>query len=154
MKATNYDLTAPLNRQSFAHDFTFRSVIAQCRFDGNQLAEIDLHPVEDEYGAPLTESGIPRLVTDEKMADSIIRQITDQTSAYGLPPLHLARNKASPSSVLDLPAPRRRRNRFHDGRPHCPGLDESRNRTPSQGLSLRPARRTAESLSPGGPSRR
>ncbi|MEI9985750.1 MAG: CapA family protein [Aliidongia sp.] len=90
-KATDYDLTAPLNQESFAHDFTFRSVIALCRFADGQLAGIELHPIEDGYGAPLTESGIPRLVTDDKMSDSILRQITDQTTAYGLPALHLTR---------------------------------------------------------------
>jgi poly-gamma-glutamate synthesis protein (capsule biosynthesis protein) len=87
-KATDYDLTAPLNRQSFAHEFTFHGVIAQCRFQDNALAEIRLHPVEEGYGAPLTESGIPRLVTDRKLADAIIGEITAQTKAYGLPDLH------------------------------------------------------------------
>ncbi len=56
-KATDYDLTAPLNRESFAHDFTFRSVIAVSRFEGNQLAELRLYPVEDGYGERLTLSG-------------------------------------------------------------------------------------------------
>ncbi len=60
-KATDYDLTAPLNRESFAHDFTFRSVIAVSRFEGNQLAELRLYPVEDGYGERLPLSGIPRL---------------------------------------------------------------------------------------------
>ena len=94
-KATDYDLTAPLNEQSFAHDFTFRSVIAQCRFENGQLAGIELHPIEDGYGAPLTESGIPRLVADDKLAESILRQITDQTAAYGLPTLHLTRENGA-----------------------------------------------------------
>ena len=34
-KATEYDLTAPLNKAYFAHAFTFQSVIAECRFAGN-----------------------------------------------------------------------------------------------------------------------
>ncbi len=33
-KATEYDLTAPLNKQYFAHAFTFQSVIAEARFQG------------------------------------------------------------------------------------------------------------------------
>jgi poly-gamma-glutamate synthesis protein (capsule biosynthesis protein) len=86
-KATAYDLTAPLNRQSFAHDFTFRSVVARCRFAGGQLAAIELSPIEDRYGAPLTESGIPRLVTDDKTGDAIIGQIDTQNARFGLPPL-------------------------------------------------------------------
>jgi poly-gamma-glutamate synthesis protein (capsule biosynthesis protein) len=88
-KATDYDLTAPLNRQSFAHDFTFRSVIAVSRFEGNQLAELKLYPVEDGYGERLTRSGIPRLVTDQSVAMAIFKQISDATHQYGLPELDL-----------------------------------------------------------------
>ncbi len=86
-KATDYDLTAPLNRESFAHDFTFRSVIALSRFNGNQLAELRLYPVEDGYGERLTKSGIPRLVRDPGVAAAIFKQITDATLKFGLPRL-------------------------------------------------------------------
>jgi poly-gamma-glutamate capsule biosynthesis protein CapA/YwtB (metallophosphatase superfamily) len=89
-KATDYDLTAPLNRESFAHDFTFRSVIALSRFAGNQLAELRLYPVEDGYGERLTRSGIPRLVADPGIAAAIIKQITDATVQFGLPRLDLS----------------------------------------------------------------
>ncbi len=89
-KATDYDLTAPLNTGSFAHAFTFESVVVQCRFDDNQLAQIQLYPVEDGYGARLTESGIPRLVTDDATATAIFRQITDRTQQFGLPQLNVA----------------------------------------------------------------
>ncbi|MEP6885741.1 MAG: CapA family protein [Gammaproteobacteria bacterium] len=85
-KATDYDLTAPLNRDSFAHDFTFRSVIAVCRFEGNQLAELKLYPVEDGYGERLPLSGIPRLVKDSSVSATIFRQVADATAAFGLPP--------------------------------------------------------------------
>ncbi len=86
-KATDYDLTAPLNTQSFAHDFTFRTVVAMSRFEGNQLAEVKLYPVEDGYGERLPKSGIPRLVSDGGTAAAIIKQITDATGQFGLPPL-------------------------------------------------------------------
>jgi poly-gamma-glutamate synthesis protein (capsule biosynthesis protein) len=86
-KATDYDLTAPLNRDSFAHDFTFRSVIAVSRFAGNQLAELRLYPVEDGYGERLTLSGIPRLVKDSGVAAAIFQQAADATAGFGLPPL-------------------------------------------------------------------
>lgn len=89
-KATEYDLTAPLNTASFAHAFTFQSVVAECRFDGNQLAQIELHPIEEGYGAKLTESGIPRSVTDAATAAAIFGQITDQTEAFGLPKLNVS----------------------------------------------------------------
>jgi poly-gamma-glutamate synthesis protein (capsule biosynthesis protein) len=88
-KATDYDLTAPLNRGSFAHDFTFRSVIALSRFEGNQLAELKLYPVEDGYGERLPLSGIPRLVKDPKVSAAIFKQITDATEGFGLPHLTL-----------------------------------------------------------------
>ena len=45
-----YDLTAPLNKLYFANAFTFQSVIAEVRFQGNQLSEVVLHPVELGYG--------------------------------------------------------------------------------------------------------
>jgi poly-gamma-glutamate synthesis protein (capsule biosynthesis protein) len=86
-KATAYDLTAPLNEASFAHDFTFRSVIAVSRFQGNQLSELRLYPIEDGYGERLPRSGIPRRVTEQPVASAIFKQIEDQTRRYGLPPL-------------------------------------------------------------------
>jgi poly-gamma-glutamate synthesis protein (capsule biosynthesis protein) len=84
-KATDYDLTAPLNKQSFAHAYTFQSVIAEARFDGNQLAEVRLHPVELGYGDKLTTSGIPRLVSEAVTAREIIGQVASQTMKFGLP---------------------------------------------------------------------
>ena len=92
-KATPYDLTAPLNAGSFAHDFTFHGVIAHCRFAHGELAGIDLDPLELGYGAPLTESGIPRLATDAKTIDQITNEILEMTRAYGLPALHLTRRE-------------------------------------------------------------
>jgi poly-gamma-glutamate synthesis protein (capsule biosynthesis protein) len=88
-KATEYDLTAPLNKAYFANAFTFQSVIASCRFEGNQLSQIVLHPVEEGYGAKLTESGIPQLVTNAATAAAIFKQIADQTAAFGLPKLNV-----------------------------------------------------------------
>jgi poly-gamma-glutamate capsule biosynthesis protein CapA/YwtB (metallophosphatase superfamily) len=89
-KATDYDLTAPLNHDSFAHDFTFRSVIAVSRFEDNQLAELRLYPIEDGYGERLPLSGIPRLVKDPKLAAAIFKQLSDATRRFGLPPLELS----------------------------------------------------------------
>jgi poly-gamma-glutamate synthesis protein (capsule biosynthesis protein) len=88
-KATEYDLTAPLNKSFFAHAFTFQSVIAEVRFQDNQLSEVVLHPVELGYGDRLTTSGIPRLVTDEAAARAILGQIVAQTTRFGLPALEL-----------------------------------------------------------------
>lgn len=88
-KATDYDLTAPLNRASFAHAFTFQSVLASCRFDGRQLSRVELHPIELGYGSTLMESGIPLLATDAATTRSIFRQIVDQTARFGLPTLNI-----------------------------------------------------------------
>jgi len=84
-KATPYDLSAPLNKVSFAHDFTFRSVIAVSRFDGARFVELRLYPIEEGYGDRLTDSGIPRLVKDPTVRNAIIQQITAATALYGLP---------------------------------------------------------------------
>ncbi len=86
-KATDYDLTAPLNHEFFAHDFTFRSVIAVSRFEADQLAELRLYPVEDGYGERLPLSGIPRLVRDPAVCASIFGQVRDATMRFGLPQL-------------------------------------------------------------------
>lgn len=88
-RATDYDLTAPLNAGYFAHEFTFQSVIAEARFSGQALAEIVLHPVELGYGDRLTTSGIPRLVTEPAQAREIIGQVVEQTAAFGLPALEI-----------------------------------------------------------------
>jgi poly-gamma-glutamate synthesis protein (capsule biosynthesis protein) len=86
-KATDYDLTAPLNASYFANAFTFQSVIAEARFIGNELSQLVLHPVELGYGERLTTSGIPRLVADESRAREIIGQIEAQNAQFGLPAL-------------------------------------------------------------------
>ena len=89
-KTTDYDLTAPLNNATFAHPLTFQSVLVRCRFDGNQLSQIELHPVELGYGQTLTESGIPRLVSDASVATSIFSQIVTQTKQFELPSLKIS----------------------------------------------------------------
>lgn len=86
-KATDYDLSAPLNVGSFDHAFTFQSVVAEVRFAGNQLSEVLLHPVELGYGDRLTRSGVPRLVTDETAAREILGQVDAETKRFGLPTL-------------------------------------------------------------------
>jgi poly-gamma-glutamate synthesis protein (capsule biosynthesis protein) len=94
-RATEYDLSAPLNAESFAHAFTFQTVVADVRFEGNQLSQIVLHPVELGYGRPLTESGVPRLVADKATAADIFRQINEQTAQFGLPELNIRYTKTT-----------------------------------------------------------
>jgi poly-gamma-glutamate synthesis protein (capsule biosynthesis protein) len=86
-RATDYDLTAPLNAESFAHDFTFQSVLAQAIFAHGRLSALKLHPVWLGYGENLRTSGTPRLETDPARAQAIFENIAARTKAYGLPPL-------------------------------------------------------------------
>jgi len=99
-RATEYDLTAPLNAGYFANAFTFQSVIAEVRFSGNELAEVVLHPVELGYGDRLTTSGVPRLVTDPAAAREITGQIVKQTAQFGLPELGLRHD--GPRAVITI----------------------------------------------------
>jgi poly-gamma-glutamate synthesis protein (capsule biosynthesis protein) len=89
-RATEYDLSAPLNADAFANEFTFQGVIARCRFAGGELERIELYPVEEGYGRTVPESGIPQLVTDEVAARAIIEQVSTRTAAFGLPNLPLS----------------------------------------------------------------
>ena len=86
-RATPYDLTAPLNRTSFAHPFTFDSMIARCRYSGGRLEQIELHPVNLGYGSPLLTSGVPRLMDDPLHAQALMRQVLEQNRILGLPAL-------------------------------------------------------------------
>ncbi len=86
-RATDYDLTAPLNAASYATPFTFQSVLAQVTVTGGQLSGIRLYPVSLGYGANLRSSGTPRLVTDARKGSAILGQVSERTRAFGLPEL-------------------------------------------------------------------
>ena len=88
-RATDYDLTAPLNKASFANTFTFESILAECQFEHAELARITLRPVEEGYGSRLLESGLPRLVSNDTHAADIIAQIAARNAEFGLPALNL-----------------------------------------------------------------
>lgn len=88
-RATDYDLTAPLNAGSFANRHTFQSVIAVPRFAGGKLAEIALHPIDLGYGENLRTSGTPRVPQDAATADAILERLRQATTDYGLPPLDM-----------------------------------------------------------------
>jgi poly-gamma-glutamate capsule biosynthesis protein CapA/YwtB (metallophosphatase superfamily) len=87
-EVTPYDLTAVLNEASFANDFTFQTVIAQSTFEKQKLKQIRLYAVDLRYGAPLTESGIPRLASPA-VAAAIFKRVNDATAQYKLPALHM-----------------------------------------------------------------
>lgn len=83
-RATDYDLTAPLNAGSFATAFTFQSVLAQVSFAHGAVSLIRLYPVSLGYGDNLRTSGTPRLETRTAQAHATIEQIVQRTGAYGL----------------------------------------------------------------------
>jgi poly-gamma-glutamate capsule biosynthesis protein CapA/YwtB (metallophosphatase superfamily) len=80
--ATDADLTARLNAQTFDDEEIFRAVLARMRFDGGTLAEIRLHPVELGYGEPLTRSGIPRTASPEAAAE-ILERLRGMSEPFG-----------------------------------------------------------------------
>lgn len=81
-QATDADLTALLNAQSFANEVTFESVAAVNRFTGRRVSEVRLYPIDLGYGAPLTRSGVPRLATGTK-ARKIIARLQESSRDFG-----------------------------------------------------------------------
>jgi poly-gamma-glutamate capsule biosynthesis protein CapA/YwtB (metallophosphatase superfamily) len=100
VRATQYDLTAPLNKSSFASDFYFQSVIAVSLFSGKNLKNVTLYPVQEGYGDPLTISGLPRRVADKTAGLAIVNQIVTKTTEFGLPPPKLQWNDALGAAVV------------------------------------------------------
>jgi poly-gamma-glutamate capsule biosynthesis protein CapA/YwtB (metallophosphatase superfamily) len=99
-KATDYDLTAPLNAASFATDYTFQGVLAQATFSRGRLAAIKLYPVSLGYGETLRTSGTPRLESEPERARAVFKQISDHTLAYGLAPLDMRIGNNSGAVVI------------------------------------------------------
>jgi len=72
-KATDADLTALLNKESFANELTFQTIVAVARFDQKGVAEIRLYPVDLGYGKVLRESGTPRMASPETATKMLTR---------------------------------------------------------------------------------
>ena len=81
-KATDADFENVLNAESFAGTLPFESVITESRFDHGQVTEIRLYPVELGYGLKLTESGIPR-VASQDAASRILKRIQGMSAPLG-----------------------------------------------------------------------
>ncbi len=81
-KATAADLNAVINARHFAQPEVFETVLPIVRFEGAELAEIVLHPIDLGQGDPLTSSGIPRLARGEQ-ADRILNRVRDASVAFG-----------------------------------------------------------------------
>jgi hypothetical protein len=80
-RATAADLNGVVNARHFARQEVFETVLPIVRFDGAELAEIALHPIDLGHGDPLTLSGVPRLAGREQ-ADRILRRIRDASAAF------------------------------------------------------------------------
>jgi poly-gamma-glutamate synthesis protein (capsule biosynthesis protein) len=81
-KATDADLAALLNARGFSDERVFETVVALSRFEGGQLAELRLHPVDLGYGRTLTQSGVPRLASPE-MGRRILERLARISRPYG-----------------------------------------------------------------------
>ncbi len=81
-QATDADLSRVLNAASFDHAWVFESVVAQCRYGDDGLAELTLHPVELGRGRGLTASGIPRRADAERGRD-IIERLAESCAPLG-----------------------------------------------------------------------
>jgi len=88
-RATDYDLSAPLNAASFATEYTFQSILAQVTFAHGAVEHITLYPVWLGYGDNLRTSGTPRLESRPEQVRAILAQIRERTAAFGLPALDL-----------------------------------------------------------------
>jgi len=89
-RASDYDLTAPLNAASFATEYTFQSILAQVTFAHGAVDHVTLYPVWLGYGENLRTSGTPRLEARPEQVRAIFGQIQERTAAYGLPALDLS----------------------------------------------------------------
>lgn len=58
------------------------SVVAECKYDGGQLAEVRLHPIDLGIDEPLAEKGIPRLASAD-VAQRILKKLQTISRPYG-----------------------------------------------------------------------
>jgi len=85
-KATDADLTIVLNSLDWGSptedNMAFLSVVAVSKYEGGQVSEIRLYPVDLGYGLRLTESGIPRVPVPE-VAQRILKRLQKISEPYG-----------------------------------------------------------------------
>lgn len=81
-RATDADLGAVLNAESFNNEITFETIIAQSRFFRGRLSEVRIYPIDLGYGRTLTESGIPRIAAPQK-ARKILERLQKISQPYG-----------------------------------------------------------------------
>lgn len=84
-KATDADLSILLNSRDWGNPTednpAFQSVVAVSKYEGGQVSEIRLYPVDLGYGLKLTESGIPR-VPQPEVAQRILKRLQKISEPY------------------------------------------------------------------------
>ena len=58
------------------------SVVAECRYEGGELKEVLLHPIELGYGGPVSEKGIPRIASPDA-AHRILQELQTISKPFG-----------------------------------------------------------------------
>ena len=85
-KATDADLAIVLNSLDWGSptedNLAFQGAIAVSKYEGGQVSEIRLYPVDLGYGLKFTESGIPRVPTPE-VAQRILKRLQKMSEPYG-----------------------------------------------------------------------
>lgn len=66
----------------FNDEFVYQTVVPVSRYEGGQLAELRLYPVDLGHGRRLTESGVPRLA-EPRVAQQILQRLAKMSAPFG-----------------------------------------------------------------------
>ena len=69
-------------KSGFNDEFVYQTVVPVSRYEGGQLAELRLYPVDLGHGRRLTESGVPRLAEAE-VAQEILQRLAKMSAPFG-----------------------------------------------------------------------
>lgn len=81
-RATDQDLLTVWNVRGFDDPRVFQTVVAVCRWEKGQVAEVRLYPVDLGYGERLTSSGTPRLASPQ-LSKEILTRLQRISKPYG-----------------------------------------------------------------------
>ncbi len=69
-------------KSGFSDELVYQTVVPVSRYEGGQLAELRLYPVDLGHGRRLTESGVPRLAEPE-VAQEILQRLAKMSAPFG-----------------------------------------------------------------------
>ncbi|HJO02356.1 MAG TPA: CapA family protein [Acidobacteriota bacterium] len=69
-------------QSGFNDEFVYQTVVPVSRYEGGQLAELRLYPVDLGHGRRLTESGVPRLA-EPAVAQVILQRLAKMSAPFG-----------------------------------------------------------------------